>query len=164
VTPPDHRIRRAVASDLPALMQMFEALAALQEPWRVFRPRPNLVEEMRHRFYADLADPDAIMLVAEREGRVVGMAAGHVHKPSMMSEEPAVELASVYVDPAYRERGVAAALTGQVARFARERGVGRLTVKTFAQNEEALRAWERLGFEPRMVQMTAPVERLEPDG
>jgi hypothetical protein len=42
--------------------------------------------------------------------------------------------------------------------------VNRITLKTFAQNEEALLAWKRLGFEPRMIQMTATVDRLEHPG
>ena len=154
------KVRRARPDDLPSLIRMFEELALLQRPWRVFAPRPNLREEMRRRFHADLADPDAELVVGELDGRIVAMAEGHLHRPSTMSDELAVELGSVYVDPDHRGRGVAAALTAEVARFARRRGVERLTLKTYARNEEALVAWQRLGFEPRMIQMTAPVERL----
>jgi ribosomal protein S18 acetylase RimI-like enzyme len=153
-------IRPATEHDLPMLMDMFDELSTFQRPWRVFTPRPNLAEEMRRRYQADLDDPDALLVVAEQDGQIVGMAAGHLHKPSMMSEELAVELGSVYVKPEHRERGVAGALTAEVARFAGEHGVERITLKTFAQNEEALVAWQRLGFQPRMVQMTAPVERF----
>jgi GNAT superfamily N-acetyltransferase len=141
-------------------MRLFEELAGLQKPWRVFTPRPGLREEMKHRYQADLDDPDAHLVVAERDGEIIGMAAGHVHKPSFFSEELAVELGSVFVRPEHRGRGVAAALTAEIARFARKQGVGRLTLKTFAQNEEALAAWYRLGFEPRTIQMTARVDRL----
>jgi ribosomal protein S18 acetylase RimI-like enzyme len=155
------RVRQATEDDLPAVMGLFEDLARLQESWRVFTPRSNLRDEMQRRYRGDLADPDALLVVAEQNGRIVGMAAGHLHKPSTFSEELAVELGSVYVQPEHRGRGVAAALTAEVARFARDRGVGRITLKTFAQNEEALLAWRRLGFEPRMIQMTASVERLQ---
>ncbi len=156
----DLRIRPAAEGDLPAVMDLFHELAALQEPWRVFTPRPNLREEMRRRYHADVADPDALLVVAEQDGGIVGMASGHLHKPSSMSEELAVELGSVYVRPEYRDRGVAAALTAEVAQFASERGVRRITLKTFAQNKEALVAWQRMGFEPRMVQLTASVDRI----
>jgi ribosomal protein S18 acetylase RimI-like enzyme len=154
------RIRPATEDDLPALMGLFYELARFQESWRVFTPRPDVRDEMQRRYRADLADPDAFLVVAEQDGLVVGMASGHLHKPSTFSDELAVELGSVYVQPEYRGRGVAAALTADVAEFARERAVKRVTLKTFAQNEEALQAWQRLGFEPRMIQMTASVERL----
>ncbi|MGH2554792.1 MAG: GNAT family N-acetyltransferase [Actinomycetota bacterium] len=155
------RVRPASEEDLPSVLALFEELARLQESWRVFTPRSNLRDEMQRRYRDDLADPDALLLVAEQNGRIVGMAAGHHHKPSTFSEELAVELGSVYVQPEHRGRGVAAALTAEVARFAQERGVGRITLKTFAQNEEALLVWRRLGFEPRMIQMTVSVERLQ---
>jgi ribosomal protein S18 acetylase RimI-like enzyme len=153
-------VRRATEDDLQDVVRLFRDLSAHQERWRVFPSRADLTEEMRRRYQAELDDPDALLVVAEEDGRIVGMAAGHIHKPSSMSEELAVELGSVYVEPGYRQRGLASALTSEVARFARERGVERITLKTFAQNEEALRAWERIGFEPRMIQMTAPVDRL----
>jgi GNAT superfamily N-acetyltransferase len=154
-------LRPARSGDLPACMEMFRELNRLQAPWRVFTPRDGLAEEMAGKYEAARSDPDAILLVAEDRGRVVGMAAGHVHRPSSFSAELAVELSSVYVRPSHRRRGVAQALAAEVARFARSRGVGRITIKTFAQNEEALEAWVRMGFEPRMVQLTAPAERLE---
>jgi ribosomal protein S18 acetylase RimI-like enzyme len=116
---------------------------------------------MERKYHAALADPDALLLVAEEQGKVVGMAAGHVHQPSTFSTELAVEVSSVYVHPSHRRRGVARALTAEVARFGRSRGVARITLKTFAQNEEAVEAWARMGFEARALQMTASVERLE---
>jgi GNAT superfamily N-acetyltransferase len=160
-------LRPARRNDLPACMEMFDELNRLQAPWRVFTPRSELAEEMRHKYEAAQADPDAVLLVAEDRGEVVGMAAGHIHRPSSFSGELAVELSSVYVRPSHRRQGVARALAAKVARFARTRGVERITIKTFAQNQEALEAWLHMGFDPRMVQLTAPVDQLErlfPDG
>ena len=88
------------------------------------------------------------------------MAAGHVHRPSTFSEQKAVELSSVYVESSHRRRGLARKLTAEVARFARDRGVDRVTLKTFVQNEEAVAAWRRMGFETRALQMTASPDRL----
>jgi ribosomal protein S18 acetylase RimI-like enzyme len=142
-------------------MEMFAELDRLQAPWRVFPPRSGLAVEMERTYQAALADPDALLLVAEQEGRAVGMAAGHLHQPSAFSTEMAVELSSVYVRPSHRRQGVARRLTTEVARFARSRGVDRITLKTFAQNEEAVEAWARMGFESRALQMTATIDRLE---
>jgi ribosomal protein S18 acetylase RimI-like enzyme len=153
-------IRRATEADLPQVLAMADELSRLQEPWRVFPPRAGLDNEMRRSFQAALVDPDAILVVAEGEDGLAGMAAGHVHRPSLFSDQRAVELASVYVKPAYRRLGLARELTAWVAEFARRRGVGRLTLKIFAQNEEGLAAWEAMGFEARTIQMTIPVQRL----
>lgn len=153
-------IRRAEERDLRACLAMFEELNRLQRPWRVFAPRRRIKEEMARSYRAAVEGRDAVLVVAEDSGILVGMAAGHVHRPSSFSEEAAVELSSVFVRPSHRRRGLGRALTSEVARFARDCGVERVTLKTFAQNEEALEAWRRMGFEPRALQMTAPAKRL----
>ncbi len=55
---------------------------------------------------------------------------------------------------------VGRALAAAVAEFGHRAGVERITLRTFAANELAVEAWTALGFEPRIVQMTAPVGRL----
>jgi ribosomal protein S18 acetylase RimI-like enzyme len=139
---------------------MFAELNGLQAPWRVFLPRSGIEDEMARSYRAALEDPDAALFVAEDGGVVVGMAAGHIHRPSTFSDQRAVELSSVYVRPSHRRQGLGRMLSAEVARFARDCGVQRVTLRTFAQNQEAVEAWIRMGFEPRALQMTAPPERL----
>ena len=153
-------LRPAKQRDLPTCMEMFDELNRLQSPWRVFPPRPGIREEVENRYRAALQDPDALLVVAEEDGAVVGMAEGHLHRPSTFSDQVAVELSSVFVSPGYRHRGLARSLTAEVARFARRRGAAILTLKSFAQNEEATEAWGRIGFRPRVLQMVATSEEL----
>jgi ribosomal protein S18 acetylase RimI-like enzyme len=101
-------------------------------------------------------------VVATDGDDVVGMAMGEVNRPSSVSDELAVELTTVFVRPSHRRRGLGRALTVEVARFARRRGVDRVTLRTFSQNRGALRAWRHLGFRPRIVQMTALASELDP--
>lgn len=154
------RIRSAQSPDLPAVMEMYADLAALQAPWRVFTPRASMARDMEAVYRKALKDPQVTLLVADVDGQVVGMAEGTVVRPSLFSEELAVELSSVYVRPSHRGRGIARSLTLHVARFARDHRVERVTLLTFARNEPALQAWSRLGFQPRSCMMTAPVETL----
>ena len=157
----DVTIRPAVARDLPAIMDLIAELDRLQEDWRVFPSRPSLREETLGRYQRAIRDQagNDVLVVAEASGTVVGSAFGHVLVPSTVSDEPAMELSGVVVLPTHRRRGIAGALTETIARFAHERGIRMLTLKTFAQNEPALRFWERLGFSHRMVQLVAPADR-----
>ena len=154
------RVRPARERDLPAILDLFAKLNEAQSSWRVFAPRANIGREMEGRYRSALANPDAVLVVASEGADVVGMALGQLHRPSSFSDEWAVELSSAIVKAPHRNRGVGRALASEIGRFARERGVGRVTLKTFAQNEEALAFWSKLGFEPRIYQMTAPADRI----
>ena len=154
-------VRRAGRADLPTILELIEQLDRLQRPWRVFPLRPDFGEELAARYRSALDDSGEVVLVATDANEVVGTAYGHVTAPSTVSDEPALELSGVMVRPSHRGRGIGRILTKSAARFAREAGVRMVTVKIFAQNEEAVRFWEALGFEHRMLQMVAPAESLD---
>lgn len=155
------RVRRARPEDLPAIMGLFDLLVEHQAAWRVFAPRAGFREDMRRRFEDAASQPDAVHLVAEAGAEVVGMAFGRVHHPSSQSDEFGLEVSSVVVAPEHRRQGVSAALLAELAAFGRLVGARMLTLRTFAQNEEGMRTWVRLGFRPRVIQMAAPVETVE---
>jgi GNAT superfamily N-acetyltransferase len=156
------RVRPAREADFPQIIGMLRALGTLQHPWRLFRVRAGLLADTADRYRRAVATPDgdALLLVAEADDRIVGTAFGLVVVPSSLSDEVAVELSGVFVRPSHRGRRIGAALTSEVARFARRRGIGIVVLKTFAENEGAFRFWERVGFRPRAVQMVASAERL----
>jgi len=156
------RVRRATPEDLPAVLELVDELDRFQHEWRVFPPRSRLRENIAERYEKAVASPDGedLLVVAEDEGKIVGTAFGHSVIPSSFSDEAALELSAVVVRPSHRGRGIGAALSREVARFAVARGIRIVVLKTFAQNESALRFWQGVGFLPRMVQMYAPAEDL----
>ncbi len=155
------RIREARPEDVAQTGDLFAELDRYQAEWRVFAPRPELRREAEERYRAAADDPDAVHLVAELDGRLIGMAFGRVDAISSISDERALEVSNVIVVPAYRRRGVARALLRSLGAFAREHGANRLALKTYARNDEAMKFWESVGFRPRWVQMTATLQELD---
>jgi GNAT superfamily N-acetyltransferase len=82
------------------------------------------------------------VVVAEHEGRLVGMASGG---RAPVAEE-AAGLYSMWVEPAARGTGVAAAIVGAVAAWAAERGYAVLGLGVTTGNARAIALYERLGF------------------
>jgi ribosomal protein S18 acetylase RimI-like enzyme len=158
--PPGVRVRPATAADIPAAMELFAELDRVQSPWRVFERRPGLLRQTEARYRSALEGSGAIHLVAELNGRLVGMAFAEVVVPSSMSDERAAELSNVMVDPEFRGLGIGRALVSEVAAWVRAQGVRLVVLKTYSSNEEALGFWSALGFRPRYVQMTAPADEL----
>jgi len=154
-------VRAAATGDAEAVAALVDELDDLQRPWRVFAPRPRTRTALLERLRRGEVGENACRLVAEVNGRVVGTAFAHVVQASTVSEERAVEVSAFVVAPAERGRGVGSALLAACGRFARERGVRSLTLKTFAQNEASLDYWRRRGFRDRMVQLTASVDVVD---
>lgn len=93
--------------------------------------------------------------IAEVDGSAAGAATLYV-APELPEGE--AFLVAMWVDPAFRGRGVGEALIDQVAAQARADGIRRLLLDVVTDNEPAIRLYERLGFE-----RTEHVERRPDD-
>ncbi|MEX0754323.1 MAG: GNAT family N-acetyltransferase [Actinomycetota bacterium] len=155
------QVRQATPPDVPSLVALFQELDSMQRDWRVFTPRPGFYDQVGAKYRAAMGRPDEVVLVAEHDGEVVGMAYGEVNVPSRFSDERALELSGVVVRAGHRGRGVGRALVREATRFAAARNVPWVTLKTFSPNEGSMTFWEQLGFTPRVVQLTSSTDALE---
>ncbi|HSL15157.1 MAG TPA: GNAT family N-acetyltransferase [Actinomycetota bacterium] len=154
------KVRQATPDDVPALVALFQELDRMQSDWRVFTPRPGFYDEVGDKYRESIEKQNAVVLVAEDDAEVVGMAYGEVRVPSRFSDERALELSGVVVRSGFRGRGVGRELVHEAARFAQERDVEWIELKTFAPNQGAMEFWETLGFTPRVVQLTQTTDAL----
>src|SRR5439155_22220744 len=130
----------------------------MQRDWRVFTPRPGFYDELAKRFRDAMVAEDRIVLAAEDDGEVVGMAYAETRVPSRFSDERALELFGVVVRSGHRGKGVGRELVAEAARFAKERGLGFIELKSFWPNKASIGFWEALGFHPRVVQLVASTD------
>lgn len=148
------RTRAATIADVDAAVQLFARLNELESEWRVFDPGPDFLAKTAQRYARLIRSPEGIVVVTETDGRLVGLGAGEVTMPSSYSEERALELSNLFVEPGYRRRGIGRAMVSEVVALARDLGVHRLVVKVFAPNGDAMRFWSQLGFRARLTQLT----------
>jgi ribosomal protein S18 acetylase RimI-like enzyme len=154
------KVRQGTPDDVPVLVALFQELDRMQSDWRVFTPRPGFYDEVGAKYREAMRNANSVVLVAEDDAEVVGMAYGEVRIPSRFSDERAFELSGVVVRAGYRGRGVGRELVREAARFAAGVGVEYIELKTFAPNQGAMEFWESLGFTPRVVQLTSGTEAL----
>jgi ribosomal protein S18 acetylase RimI-like enzyme len=83
-----------------------------------------------------------LSFIAEADGQLIGCAlAGHDGRRGYLQH--------VMVAPAYRRRGVARALVGRCVAALAARGIAKMHIDVLAANAEAMRFWERLGWQQR---------------
>ena len=138
------------ADDVPVLAR----IRATPEVYRYWRGGDDLVAAVEE----DLAERGITPYVIE----IAGVAVGWIQWQA--EEEPDYRHASIdiYVDPAYRGRGIGTDAVRTVARhlFA-EHGHHRIEIDPAADNAAAIRSYTKVGFRP--VGMTRRSER-GPDG
>jgi ribosomal protein S18 acetylase RimI-like enzyme len=159
-TPPI--IRRATSADLPALGRLG---ALLVEEHHGFDTRRFLVATNRTpRDYAaflgsQLAEPDAIVLVADDDGDVIGYAYAALEGVDFMAlRGPAGVLNDVIVDRGHRGRGVGRRLVDAILADLKARGTPRVVLFTAVPNEQAQRLFASLGFRRTMIEMTRELD------
>lgn len=102
-----------------------------------------------------LDKPSIVVLVAEREGEVVGYTYAGVEGTDYMSlRGPAGVLYDIVVDPAHRGQGVGRVLLDVTLDALEAKGAPRVVLSTAEGNKAAQRLFARAGFRRTMIEMT----------
>lgn len=151
-------VRRATQKDLPAIGELGALLVRTHyafDPQRFMRPKGNVAAGYASFLGTQLEQSDVIVLVAEREGGVVGYAYAGLEPPDWMSlRESAGVLYDVVVDPANRGQGIGRLLLEAAVEFLRSRGAPRVVLSAAERNQEAQRLFASAGFRRTMIEMT----------
>jgi ribosomal protein S18 acetylase RimI-like enzyme len=141
-------IRAAVPADAPAIAALH--VAAWREAYRNLAP-PEAVRRLdlhrrRSQWTAMLAKAERTMLVAERDGRIVGIGtAGAATVPALGARG---EILYLYVDPAHARTGIGRALMRRLALSLREHGYKHIALGVVEGNRSAIDFYRKLGGRP----------------
>jgi ribosomal protein S18 acetylase RimI-like enzyme len=138
----DFRIRAAEPADVSALMRLKRLLAEAEDSLHAVRA--SAADWLRDGFgpYAGFT-----AYVAEVGGAVIGMAT--CSRRSITGwNGPIIFLQDLFVEPAYRRRGIAEALMARVAALAQDLGSPIVELTVRADNDSAQTFYQRAGFQP----------------
>lgn len=147
-TPP--RIRRAELEDFEAILDLWEELMRLHaELDPVFTPAPDGRDYYRLWLSQCHLKDEAILLVAELSGEVVGYALGYLqHMPPSMRALSSGMVSDVCIARDWRDKGIGRRLFAAMENEFRRLGVTRLEVKTSSLNAQSNHFWQKVcGFQ-----------------
>jgi ribosomal protein S18 acetylase RimI-like enzyme len=129
------------------------------DPERFIAATPGTEQGYGAFLEAQLDDPSVVVLVAERNGEVVGYTYAAIEGWDYMSlRGPAGVLHDIVVDPAQRGQGVGWMLLDATLAALKARGAPRVVLSTAAGNEAAQRLFARAGFRRTMIEMTRELD------
>jgi ribosomal protein S18 acetylase RimI-like enzyme len=141
---PAPAFREATREDLPCMIQLLagDPLGALREA-----AGDGVSPAYEAAFQAIAADPNHQLLVVEVEGTMAGFLQLSFLPHLTYEGGTRAQIEGVRVDEAFRSRGLGEALFGEAVRRARERGCHMVQLTTDLRRPDALRFYERLGFQ-----------------
>ncbi|HEX5972138.1 MAG TPA: GNAT family N-acetyltransferase [Gemmatimonadaceae bacterium] len=151
-------IRPATRADMRAVGRLGGLLVRLHhdfDPQRFMAATSGTEQGYGAFLGSQLADPEVIVLVAERAGEVVGYTYAGVEGVDYMSlRGPAGVLYDIVVDPVHRGHGIGRLLLEATVTALATKGAPRVVLSTAQQNEAAQHLFEHAGFRRTMIEMT----------
>lgn len=143
MTRPNIRFRLAKRADLPAIVRLLADDDLGRQRERYEDPLP---ESYSSAFEQIENDPNHELIVAERNGEVVGTL--HLMFLPSISFQGGLraQIESVRVDEQFQSQGIGSAMMGWSMQRAKQRGVHLVQLTTHKTREGAHRFYERLGF------------------
>jgi ribosomal protein S18 acetylase RimI-like enzyme len=160
---PAAAIRPAAPADLAAIGRLGALLVRTHhdfDPDRFIAATPRTEHGYGSFLGTQLDKPNIIILVAERDGDVIGYTYAGVEGNDYMSlRGPAGVLHDIVVDPSHRGQGVGRVLLDATLEALKAKGAPRVVLSTAERNEAAQRLFARAGFRRTMIEMTHELER-----
>lgn len=151
-------IRPARHDDAEALGRLGALLVEMHhafDPQRFMSPGADTARGYGRYLASQIDDADTVLLVAERDGAVIGYVYGAVEGVDYMAlRGPAGVLHDVIVGSEQRRGGVGRALVLAIIAAFTARQAPRVVLSTAARNEAARAFFAGLGFRDTMVEVT----------
>ena len=142
------RIARLKEIDLvAALWSLITEHHATIDPLYRMRHGPVAEGELRELLRALHRDPDAEILVYDRQGAPVGLCIVRIDTAAPILEETErAEITDLGVRPEMRRQGIARLLVDEAQAWVRDRGVARIEIQVATGNREGQAFWRGIGY------------------
>jgi ribosomal protein S18 acetylase RimI-like enzyme len=155
---PAVNIRPATPKDVPTIGRLGALLVREHhdfDPQRFIAATAQTEKGYGSFLGTQLAEPDIVILVAERGGEVIGYTYSGVEGTDYMSlRGPAGVMYDIVVDPDHRKQGVGRMLVDATLEALKKKGAPRVVLSTAERNAAAQRLFDRAGFRRTMIEMT----------
>jgi ribosomal protein S18 acetylase RimI-like enzyme len=129
------------------------------DPQRFIAAMPGVEKGYGSYLGSQLEKPNVVILVAERDGKVIGYSYSGIEGTDYMAlRGPAGAMYDIVVDPAYRQQGVGRMLVDATLDALKSKDMPRVVLSTAEKNTAAQNLFDRAGFRRTMIEMTRELD------
>lgn len=145
-------VREATEKDLPILLEFEQGIVSSE------RPFDETLKEGEIHYYdlnALILSPDANLVVVEENNEVIASGYALIKQPEKdyNNFKDYAYLGFMFVKPEHRGKGVNQLIVDALVAWVKEKGVSEIRLDVYDQNESAVKAYEKAGFEPLLLKM-----------
>ena len=153
-----YTIRKATRADLGILLEFEQALI------RVERPMDPTIQEGEISYY-DIAEfiksEDAEVIVAEFEGEIVASGYARIKGDRhYLKHDKQGYLGFMFVSDRHRGKGLNKLIIEKLIQWCKDRAVYEIRLDVYQDNEQAIKAYEKAGFNKHMITMRLDAQNI----
>ncbi|MDD1782881.1 GNAT family N-acetyltransferase [Enterovibrio sp. ZSDZ35] len=155
----EYLVREATREDVPTLLAFEQSLIEAERACNASMKPDNI---KYYDFDSLISNNDVCLIVVEKDAVIIGAGFGQI-RPSnpALSHDVDCYLDFMYVDPSYRGQGINQWVIDYLLAWSRARSVTDFYLRVYAGNTPAIRAYEKLGFTPNVVEMKLNLGRVD---
>jgi len=144
-------IRKARLSDMDSLLQFEQGVITAERPF----DETLKTESIRYYDLQQLLTAQHIrLLVAQCGNQIIGSGYARIENSKPYLKHPKYAyLGFMYVLPAYRGKGVNKMIIDELKQWAAAQRITELRLEVYHDNEPAIKAYEKAGFNKHMIEM-----------
>jgi ribosomal protein S18 acetylase RimI-like enzyme len=143
--------REATANDLPTLYRFEQGVINAERP---FIPKLQEGDINYYDLQYMLTAKHIHLVVAETNGLLIGSGYARIEEARhYLKHKYHAYLGFMYVEPAYRGRGVNKLVLDALMKWAHEQHIDEAVLEVYNDNEPAIKAYEKSGFSRYMINM-----------
>lgn len=150
-------IRTATLNDLPTLLQFEQAVIEAERPYCPnMQETPFLYYDLQAMINRDCTEVMVAEIVDQASQTTQLVASGYADirdDRHYLTHDKIGYLGFMYVIPESRGQGVNHLIIDALIKWSHTKGIEHFVLDAFAENTAALRAYEKLGFQPGLLQM-----------
>lgn len=149
-------VREASIRDLHDLLALEQCVIEAERPY-------NTSIKAESAIYYDLEKliscDDAYLLVVEIDNDIIATGYAQIrHSKMSLEHEHHAYLGFMYVSPYYRGQGINAKIIDVLISWSKEKGVSDMYLDVYAQNDSAIKAYEKMGFQSSLIEMKLSIK------